>query len=470
MKKWLSCFIFICLLFVIPSPIFAEDSTFNPYFLLSDADMVDAKSMSLTDISRFLTRGGLSSYTDTDVDGVDRTASEIIWNAAQEFELSPKFLLTLLQREQSLVEDPTPSDDQLAWAMGYAVCDDCSKSDPRIQKFKGFASQMHYAAARIRESYLTDLDERGYTETGMGPGIEVTIDNTTVVPVNFATASLYTYTPHLHGNENFVSIWERWFGQDYLTGSLLQDKDTGGIWLIQYGERRPITSRAAFFSRFNVNTVVAVSGTTLEQYPIGEAISFPNYSLLRSPGGTVYLLVDDTRRGFTSQEAFRSLGFNPDEIVDVSWDDLDVYTETTPISVETVYPQGALLQDKTTGGVFYVENAVKHPIVSREILANQFPDQTIVPVDPENLDSYERSDEVGFADGTLIGITGSPDVYVVSEGRRRAITDEVTFFTYGWSFEQVVWTNERSVLLHPLGEVVSTDLDGGDEVEIAVRK
>ncbi|MFA4845877.1 MAG: hypothetical protein WC654_04940, partial [Patescibacteria group bacterium] len=364
----------------------------------------------------------------------------------------------------------TPSDDQLAWAMGYAVCDDCSKSDPRIQKFKGFARQVYYAAERIRESYLDDLTRRGYTETGVGPGIAVTIDNTTVVPVNFATSSLYTYTPHLHGNENFVTIWERWFGQEYLTGSLLQDKDTGAIWLIQYNERRPITSRAAFFSRFNVNTVVAVSGTTLEQYPVGDPISFANYSLLRSPGGTVYLLVDDTRRGFTSQEAFRSLGFNPDEIVDVSWDDLDVYTEATPISVETVYPQGALLQDNTTGGVFYVENGEKHPIVSREILANQFADKIIVPVDPENLDSYERGEEVGFADGTLIGVTGSPDIFVVSEGNRRPIVDEVTFFTYGWNFNQVIWTNERSVLLHPLGENVSTDLDGGEEVQVALTK
>ena len=469
MKK-LSYLVLTAFLMTSPTSLLATDDVlFNPDYLLSDTDFLDEDSMSLTDVSRFLTRGGLASYTDTDIDGVERTSGEIIWNAAQEFELSPKFLLTLLQREQSLVEDPTPSDDQLAWAMGYAVCDDCSKDDPRIQKFKGFASQVHYAAARIRESYLDDLETRGYTETGVGPGIEITIDNTSVTPVNFATSSLYTYTPHLHGNENFVTIWERWFGQEYLTGSLLQDKDTGGIWLIQYSERRPITSRAAFFSRFNVNTVVAVSGTTLEQYSIGDAISFPNYSLLRSPGGTVYLLVDDTRRGFTSQEAFRSLGFNPDEVVDVSWEDLDVYTETTPISVETVYPQGALLQDNTTGGVFYIENAVKHPIVSREILANQFADQTIVPVDPENLDSYERGDEVGFAEGTLIGVTGSPDIFVVSEGDRRPITDEVTFFTYGWNFNQVVWTNERSVLLHPLGEAVSTDLDGGDQIEVASK-
>jgi hypothetical protein len=141
--------------------------------------------------------------------------------------------------------------------------------------------------------------------------------------------------------------------------------------------------------------------------------------------------------------------------------------ETKPITVETVYPQDALLQDNTTGGVFYVENGLKHPIVSREILANQFADQTIVAVDPENLDSYARAEDVGFAEGTLMGVTGSPDIFVVSEGERRPITDEITFFTYGWSFDQVVWTNERSVLLHPLGESVSTDLDGEDHIEVA---
>ncbi|MBI4438053.1 hypothetical protein HY631_03840 [Candidatus Uhrbacteria bacterium] len=460
--RWLSFFVLSAVIFTLPSRLLAEeDVLFNPDFLLSDADLFDADSMTLTDVSRFLTRGGLSAYSDTDIDGARRTAAQIVWNASQEFSLSPKFLLTLLQREQSLVEDPTPSEDQLAWAMGYAVCDDCSKSDPRIQKFKGFAAQVHYAAERIRESYLADLERRGYTETGVGPGIEITIDNTTVTPVNFATASLYTYTPHLHGNKNFVTIWEHWFGQEYLTGSLLQDKDTGGIWLIQYGARRPITSRAAFFSRFNASALVAVSGTTLESYPVGAPISFPNYSLLRSPGGTVYLLVDDTRRGFTSQEAFRSIGFSPDEITDVSWDDLNVYIEGEPITTETLYPQGALLQNNVTGGVFYVENGEKHPIVSREILASRFSSQTIVPVEPENLDSYPRGDEIGFADGTLIGVAGSPDIFVVSEGDRRPIVDEVTFFTYGWSFDQVVWTNERSVLLHPLGAALSTDLDEG---------
>ncbi|TAL50135.1 hypothetical protein EPN81_03665 [Patescibacteria group bacterium] len=446
----------------------ADEFVVDPEYLVSDTEMLDVYSMSLVDIERFLIRGALDEYVGPDVNDEELSAAEIIFNAAQEFDLSPRFLLVLLQREQSLIEDDSLSQDQLDWAMGYAVCDDCSKDDPRIAKFMGFGNQVYYAAQRIRESYIEDLESRGYTETGMGPGIEKSIDGTFVTPVNNATAALYTYTPHLHGNENFARIWDRWFTYEYVTGSLLQDKESGGIWLIQYGERRPITSRTAFYSRFNPSTVVQVSSTTLDQYPIGAPISFPNYSLLRSPGGTVYLIVDDARRGFVSMEAFRSLGFSTDEIVDVEWSDLDSYIEGEPLTLTSSYAQGALLQDTTTGGVFWVENGEKHSIFSREILANRFSNTPLTPASAEDLEAFEQGDAVLFQDGTLTGVPGSPDVFVISEGKRRPIVDELTFYSFGWDWSHVVWTSERAVLEHPLGEPLDVDTQfEEDEIEVA---
>jgi hypothetical protein len=445
----------------------ADDIVINPDYLVSDVEMLDAWSMSLLDVERFLLRGGLAKYVGPDVSEVDRSAAEIIYNAAQEFGLSPRFLLVLLQREQSLVEDDTPSQKQLDWAMGYAVCDSCSKDDPRIAKFKGFGNQVHYAAQRIRESYLDDLDSRGYTQTLVGPGIESIIDGTTVVPVNFATSVLYTYTPHLHGNENFVRIWQRWFDYQYLTGSLLMDKSDGSIWLIQHGERRHVESMTAFYSRFNPDTLVQVSSTVLTDYPIGASISFPNYSLLRVPTGTVYLIVDDTRRGFSSQEAFRSLGFSTDEIVDVEWADLEAYSEGEPLTISTTYAQGALLQDRSTGGVFYVENSRKHPIFSREVLQARFPNTLLTPVSKEDLDAFERGGAVLFQDGTLVAVPGSPDVFVVSEGQRRPIADELTFYSYGWDWNQIIWTSERAVLEHPIGELVELNTEFEESIEVA---
>ena len=414
-KQSLVLLMVVC--FVFPSPLFAEETNelvFNPHLLASDEHLLDTASTGKTELALLLTRGSLATYKGPDENGIERTATDLIWNAAQAFSLNPRFLLVLLQREQSLIEDNHPTQDQLDWAMGYAVCDDCEKSDPRIQKFKGLGNQIYYAAKRIRESYLTDLERRGFTETGVGPGIASTIDATTVIPMNRATSVLYTYTPHLHGNENFVRIWNRWFNTDYVDGSLLKDKLSGDVWLIQRGSRRPITSHAAFLSRFNPNNVVTVGPSILEEYPLGRPIAFPNYSLLRSPRGTVYLLVDDKRRGFTTQEAFRTHGFSPDEIVDVAWEDLESYVEGEPITTETVYPQGALLQDKKTGGVSFIQNGLRHAILSRELLDINFPNGKLTVVNTKDIEAYTKGDSLLFPDGTLIGVKGSTDIFVVS--------------------------------------------------------
>lgn len=448
-------FVILTMTLVFPQSLFAQTEMIQ---LLSDDQMLDVNALTKDELALLLTRGSLATYVGPDVTGINRSARDIIWQTAQTFSINPQFLLVLLQREQSLIEDDRPTQDQLDWAMGYAVCDDCSKSDPRIQKFKGFGKQVYYAAQRIRESYLNDLDRRGYTESGIGPGRETLIDQMVIIPSNQATAVLYTYTPHLHGNKNFVRIWNRWFDNRYVDGSLLQDETSGGIWLIQNDRRRPITSRVAFFSRFSSKNIVSVSPEVLEKYEIGSPIVFPNYSLLRSPRGTVYLLVNDERRGFQSQEAFRSLGFSSDEIVDVTWEDLSFYKEGTPIATTSVLPQGALLQDKTTGGVFFIQNGLKQPIMSREILTMNFSSPSIIPTETSELEVFETGAPLPFPDGTLVAVQGSPDIFVITDGLRRHIMDEATFATFGWHWDQIVWTNERSVLIHSLGEELSTTL------------
>ncbi len=450
--------------FLLPNRILASEVVFDPNLLLTDTELADMAAMSKADLVSFLWRGSLGTLTTKDANGITRPAADIIWNAAQTFRINPQFILVLLQREQSLVDDPHPSQDQLDWAMGYGICDDCSKTDPRLVKFKGFGNQIHYATKRIRESFLTDLETRGYTESGIGPGRIVLIDNVQVNPVNAATASLYTYTPHLHGNQNFSRIWNAWFTRLYLNGSLLQDETTGGIWLIQNDKRRPITSRSALQSRFNSVNIVSTSPRTLEAYMIGKPISFPNYSLLRSPLGTIYLLVDDTKRGFISMEAFRSNGFNTDEIIDVELSDLSGYSEGLPITLQTTYAQGALLQDKTSGGVFYIEENRKHPIMSREILKARFENLPIEQVTTESLVSFETADPALLPDGILVGVKGSPDVFIISEGKRHLIEDEETFLAYGWKWNQIIWTNERSVLLHPLTDELTNPFEHSEEI------
>ncbi len=436
-----------------PTGVFASD--FTPNYVISDAEMTDVSSMTEPEIQAFLDAyGTLGSRSFEDVDGIVRTSAEIIAGAANRNQISPRVILVTLQKEQSLIDDASPTQDQLDWAMGYGICDDCNHDTEAAQRFRGFAKQVNSATLQLGTGYMADLAARGRTVAGFGTGISVAVDDILLTPANNATAALYTYTPHTHGNANFARLWQRWFTHDYPDGTLLQNTEDGGIWLIQYGMRRPITSRSAFLTRFNERAVVPASPTSLAVFPTGRPISLPNYSLLQSPKGTVYLLVDDSIRGFVSREAMRAAGLNPEDAIDVSFEDLAAYKEGSPITSDSVYPQGALLQDTKTGGVYFVENGSKSPIMSREIMNTKFKNLKIQQAEPGELDAYPTVDPVSFPDGTLISPNGKSDIFVVSGGKRLPIPNGETFLSYGWKWDQVIKTNDRSIEILPLGDPI----------------
>lgn len=420
--------------------------------------MTNVSSMTREEIHAFLSRGSLGTYRTKNAQGELKYATDIILDAARTFNLNPQLLLVTLQKEQSLVEDPSPSQNQLDWAMGYAICDSCSKSDPRLQTYKGFGNQVYQAARNFRESYLQKLESSGTTKSGYGPGIQTRIDETVLTPQNNATAALYTYTPHLHGNFNFMSIWNRWFTKNYPTGTLLQDKKSGAVWLIQDGKKRPIISWAALASRFNPSAIIPTNAQTLASYPEGTPINFPNYSLLRDPSGNIFLITDDAKRKFVSMRAFHDAGFIQDDVVEATYADLSAFSDAEPIQEKTARVYGTLVQDARTGGIFHVTGETKSPVFSKEILLARFGNMRITSQSTESLRSLKTEHPVLFPDGTLVGARGSADVFVIESGMRRPIQDAATFLTYGWKWHQIYWTTERAVLLHPLGTTLSTKL------------
>ncbi|MDD5043311.1 MAG: hypothetical protein PHD51_01425 [Patescibacteria group bacterium] len=466
-------------MFFLPlSPILAV--TFNPDYILSDYEFTDKDAYSGPQAIEFFikSKGGAVADYKMLVDGQLKTTSELIYESAQVNNISPKFLLTLLQKESGLVTASTFTSDDLDWAMGAGICDSCSKDDPEIiLKYKGFDKQIRWAA-ELNRWYLDEIAKNGKTFTGWGPGVtKKTLDGIKVVPANSATAALYTYNPWVGkygggtskygANSLLWKRWTEWFTKFYPDGSLLKDKEEAGVWLIQNGLRRPFFSKSALLSRYSLEKVIEVAKNDLLKYEIGKPIKFSNYSLLRSPRGTVYLLVDDILRGIASREAFRAIGFNSEEIIDVEQEELAQYIEGAPITAESVYPTGALLQNKKTGGVYYVENGVKHPIWAKEILKSNFKNKKIVAVSAEELGKYPDSEPLKFKEGELVKSAVSPSVYVISNGLKRPIPSAEIFEGLGYKWGQVIITNEKALEAHSFGEPVR--LTSG-EVEIAINK
>ena len=208
------------------------DPDFNKNEIISQFQMFDYNSMSESEIQSFLVSKSsyLANYytegwpincdmkTGSDTSNcqtmIRMKASAIIYSAAQRYRVNPRFILTMLQKEQGLIQwNGTPPQKRLDWATGYAVCDGCSLSSPKVVKYKGFGKQIDNVAGAMR-FYSDNANTYAYIKKA---GVSYAIDGEAIKAQNQPTANLYTYTPHISGNYTFWRVYQRYFGDPLAT-------------------------------------------------------------------------------------------------------------------------------------------------------------------------------------------------------------------------------------------------------------
>ncbi len=157
-----------------------------------------------------------------------KKASQIIYEKSQKYKISPKVLLVLLQKEQSLVTDTWPLSVQYRTATGYG----CPDTAPCASEYFGLANQLDWAAKMFRA--IIDNSPTWYTPYELGNNyIQYSPDSScggSVVNIeNRSTQALYNYTPYqpnkaardagwgtascgAYGNRNFYLYFTEWFG------------------------------------------------------------------------------------------------------------------------------------------------------------------------------------------------------------------------------------------------------------------
>lgn len=460
----------ICCCLILSMALPAAALTFNPSQIVSDSEITDYTTMNPEQIQKFLTSNGsyLANYVTVDNNGQAKSAAQIIYERCSETKLNPQFILVLLQKEQSLIKDDSPSQSQLDWATGYG----CPDNNGCNSRWQGFFKQINSATLQFRDyldnPYLYNY-KKGIAYIFQDKTGDI-LNITEVTPINTATAALYNYTPHIYnGNYNFWRLWQEYFTKNYPDYTLLQEKGSPGIWLIQYGKKRPFMSKSAFLSRYNLDKVIEVTHNDLEKYEIGDPIKFAQYSLLRSPSGTVYLLIDDAKRGIASSAVFKKIGFNKEEIIDADWNDLNLIPEGQPITEKELYPTGALLQDIKTGGVYFVYAGLKYPLWGKELLSINFPKKKVIPTKSQELDGWPTGEPIKIKDGELVKATGDPAVYVISNGQRLPIASGEAFVGLGYKWEQIKIVSEKVLSLHPKGDILDIATAKQPEVKLATN-
>jgi len=239
-----SCFFLGMALILQPSPAYA----INNNLVISDNNFTDSGSMNATDINNFLasksswlanytipeyidvpypTSGGLQTVSVRqyyDAGGVpfyNKSVAQLIYEEAREHSVSPKVILTTLQKESSAVTRSQPSSGTTqAWPMFYGYnesmadcfntgnnCNDSAYRDKAIN-LGGVGQQIAYAAAWFGNKYSY------YSGSYSSP---ISIDGMTITCGSLGTRVLYTYTPHVQ--TSFYNIWSNWWGDPAPTAS-----------------------------------------------------------------------------------------------------------------------------------------------------------------------------------------------------------------------------------------------------------
>jgi len=451
-KNTIIALVLIALTIVANQVIAAE---FDPNYLISDSEITNYKSMDLGDIQRFLDRreGTLKSYVTVDKEGQAITAAETFYKTALDAMINPKYLLVLVQKEMSLLDNPAPKQTQYDWATGYG-CPDGGGCNTRWQ---GFFKQVNSAALQTRD-YVDNPGDYYYQ-----PGVTRIIDNTPVTPKNAATAGLYSYTPHVDcggncgGNKLFWNLWNKYFGKKWPDGSLLQAENSTTRYYIEKGAKREIVSKSVFLSRFDAKKVITVSQADLDYYEDGPPVKYLNFSLLRNPAQEVYMIINDTKRKIENEELLKKIGFNEDDITNASQAELDLYRTESNITKYTIYPTGQLLQNKTNGDIYYVLSGKKKLVVNSEILNANFYGVPIKKVTAAELDIYSPGNPVTLPDGELIKITGANTVYVVSNGNILPIFNSKIFLAMNYKWDNIKIVTKATLEVHQLGQTITGD-------------
>jgi len=257
-----------------------------------------------------------------------RSAAQIIYDTAQQYQINPQVLIVLLQKEQGLVTDTWPLNSQYRTATGYG-CPDTAACDTQ---YYGFTNQVTWSARMFRAimnasptwytPYVVGNNFIRYNPNADCGGSQVNIQNR-------STQALYNYTPYqpnqaaldagygsappcgAYGNRNFYLYFTDWFGPT--TRNLITTAGDG-VYQVENGVKRAFPNEITFLSyRYGWSEVLSISNAEFGYIPTGAVMPYNLHyrdgQLVTTDGNSIYLVVDGQKRNVPSESIFLSYGW-----------------------------------------------------------------------------------------------------------------------------------------------------------------
>lgn len=364
-----------------------------------------------------------------------KSAAQIIYNAAQEFQINPQVLIVLLQKEQALVTDTWPLPSQYRTATGYG----CPDTAACATEYYGFTNQLRWAARMFRA--IINDSPTWYTPYELGQNFirwnpSASCGGSTINIANRSTQALYNYTPYRpnqaalnagygtgdscssYGNRNFYLYFTDWFGSVRANDTTQPHPDgtvvsfDGAAYLIENGALRHIAGGAVFESHDFRWEDIKPATTGDRQLPKTTALDYIRPGVFyRTPNSGVYRTVNlggnNWAKELISYTSFTNLNFNWSKVMVIPDSSAPAQTVESPYT-QNRHPDGTLINDNSS--VYWIENGTKRYVSATVFQSQKWSWNNIEPATAEDKALPKGSDMI-HREGAIINSNGN--LYVI---------------------------------------------------------
>jgi hypothetical protein len=335
--------------------------------------------------------------------------------------VSQSALLVLLEKEQGLVTDSTPTARQFRSATGYG-CPDTAACD---SLYYGFFNQVYNAAHQFKVYQSTPT--RWNYQAGRSNRIlwhpNADCGSSQVTIRNQATAGLYIYTPYQpnaaalrnlygtgdscssYGNRNFWRLYTDWFGStsDGPVSSFVKTATDDTVFLVSGGQKHQVPDLGVYQTLSALGGISTVARSYLDALGTGA----PASELVRDPSsGSVGLVQADRRHRFASCDLVASYGYGCGNAVDLDPGQLQALPDAGEMSGFFVLPGSAV--------TYLLSGGVKYPVATwGAVLALNGGRSPFVATMRTATGARYTTGHAALEPGTLAKASNSPDVYLV---------------------------------------------------------
>jgi hypothetical protein len=290
-----------------------------------------------------------------------KSAAQLIYDAAQQYNINPKALIIKLATESPgpLTSDEWPLKKQYYYAMG-ARCPDSGPGGSASCdiNYSGFSMQIAEGAKLLR-SYLDGMTQSWWpykkpnqTNHILWNVVERNCGGSNVFIETKATAALYTYTPYqpnaaalqnmygtgdncsAYGNRNFWRVWNDWFESTQEAGYTPFFQLPGSVATYVYGANKTYYAISEYdrLKDYGFETSFKLRVKQVEQSSLaGYSYKGLLPAVAQFEGGGIFLAVNGQLRPFPSEEHLYDYGYDFGQEAVLPKEMLDILPQGTPL-------------------------------------------------------------------------------------------------------------------------------------------